>query len=138
MKKQLNFKYLLRLVVIAIAVAATVYLVHHWQVGKQADAYLVQANIAEERGDLARAAGYLRRFIVERSDDIDARARLSLIVAQTARSRDEKFRAFLEMEKVLREAAGRDDIRRTDIELAMELQLYADAVEQINKLIDKN
>ncbi len=97
-----------------------------------------QATLAEERGDLGRAASYVRRFLAERTDDIDARAHLSLLLEQTARTREERFQAFLEMEEVLRRSNDRNDIRRRDIGLALGLQLYTEAEVQIKRLQDSD
>src|SRR5258707_14295076 len=76
MNRTLNFRYLIRILVIFAVVAGAIYLFHRRQAGRQAQAFLHQADTAEQGGDFARTAGYLRRFLALRPSDTDARARL--------------------------------------------------------------
>src|SRR5579859_6772977 len=140
MNKTLNFRYLIRLLVIFAVVAVVVILVHRRQAGRQAQAFLHQADLAEQSGDFSRAGGYLRRFLALRPHDTDGRARLALLMAQTARTGEEKLHAFLELEEVLREDPKRDDVRRKDIAMAMDPQLrrFAEAMDHIVKCLADN
>ena len=103
MNKTLNIRYLARLLVICAVVAGTVHLVHRRQAKKQAEAFLHQADSAERSRDFSRTARYLRGFLVFRPENTDVRARLGLLMAQTARTSEQKFQAFLELEQVLRD-----------------------------------
>src|SRR5712664_1632518 len=102
MNKTLNIPYLVRLLVIAAVVVGAICLLHCRQAGKQATAFLYQADAAEQRSDLARTASYLRRLLSLRPHDFEARARLGLLLADTAQTADDRLQAFLELEQVLR------------------------------------
>src|SRR5258708_9899513 len=140
MNKPLTVRYLIRLIGMAAVVAAAIYLLHRRQAGKQAAAFLYQADAAEQRGDLARAAGYLRRALALRPNDTDGRARLGLLLADTAQSADDRLQAFLELEQVLRVAPERTDVRRRNIELALDPRLgrHAEALGHIDYLLARN
>src|SRR5262245_6616878 len=92
MNKTLNVRYLVRLLVIFAVVAGTVHLVHRRQARIQANAFLHQADSAEQSRDFSRTAQYLRAFLVFRPDNTDVRARLGLLMAQTARTAEQKFK----------------------------------------------
>ncbi|MFL5341985.1 MAG: tetratricopeptide repeat protein [Gemmataceae bacterium] len=138
MNKTLNVPYLVRLVVIGAVLAAGVYLLHRRQAGRQADAYLRQADAAEQQGQLTRAVGFLRRFLVLRSNQPNEMARLALLTEQTAKTREDLDKAFYELERVLREDPARDDVRRRDIAVAMLLGRFGESQSHIDFLIAKH
>ncbi len=134
--KTVNLWYAARLGATVATVVIALYVVHRWQAGRQAGAFVHQADVAEQQGDLGRAANYLRRYLVMRPGDVDARARLAMLMEETAVNAEEHFRAFLEMEEVLRQAPGRDDVRRRNISIAMDprLAMYEEALGHLKHL----
>ncbi|MFL5343022.1 MAG: tetratricopeptide repeat protein [Gemmataceae bacterium] len=137
MQKKLNTRYVCRLLAVGALILICVVLVHRLQAGRQSNAFRHQADLAEERGEWGRSVGYLRRLLVLQPDDHDAHARLALLLARLARTPDERLQAFLELEKVLRAAPDRDDVRRQDIVLALDSRLkrYAEARAHIEYLL---
>ncbi len=129
MKKTLNVRYLVGLVLVLAAAATAVYFAHRRQAGKLAEAYLHQADAAEKDGQAGKAADYLRRYLAMRPADTDARARLGLTLAKQAKTANQMVEAYLVLEQVLREDGDRTDIRRKAIKLAMDprLGLYPEA-----------
>jgi tetratricopeptide (TPR) repeat protein len=129
MKKTLNVRYLVGLVLVLAAAATAVYFAHRRQAGKLAEAYLHQADAAEKDGQAGKAADYLRRYLAMQPADTDARARLGLILAKQAKTANQMVEAYLVLEQVLREDGNRTDIRRKTIKLAMDprLGLYPEA-----------
>jgi tetratricopeptide (TPR) repeat protein len=138
MKKTLNYRYLLKLLIVLAIVAGGVHLLHARQAGKQADAFLHQAETAEKEGRLDRAASYLGRYLALRPSETDVRARLGLALAKVARNGEQRLQAFLILEQVLREDPRREDVRRKNVALAMDrrLQLYPEAKGHLQVLID--
>src|SRR5262245_19557205 len=108
MKKTLNTPYLLCLLAVVSVVAGGIWLLHRVQAGPQAQAVLRQAELAENEGNLEKAASYLRRYLILNRGDIDVRGRLGLLLDETARSDEERTRAFLVLEDVLRDEPERD------------------------------
>jgi tetratricopeptide (TPR) repeat protein len=138
MKKTLNVRYLLKLLVVLLVVGVGVHLLHARQADRQAEAFLHQADTAEKDGRFDRAAGYLGRYLALRPTETDVRARLGLALAKLARTAEQRLQAFLVLEQVLREDPRREDVRRKNINLAMDprLQLYPEAKGHLQVLID--
>jgi tetratricopeptide (TPR) repeat protein len=139
-QKTLNLWYLARLSATIGIVVVVVFLLHRHQARKQADAFVHQADVAEQEGDLVRAARYLKRYVVMRPADADVRARLGMLMDDLATSSKQRFQAFLELEEVLRQAPDRQDVRRRNIDIAMDpgLGMYGEALSHIKELLNDN
>src|SRR5262249_45368444 len=123
------------LLAVVSVVAGGIWLLHRVQAGPQAQAFLSQAELAENEGNLEKAASYLRRYLILNRGDIDVRGRLGLLLDETARSDEERTRAFLVLEDVLRDEPERDAIRRQTIDIAMRLGMYDRGNEHIEYLL---
>jgi tetratricopeptide (TPR) repeat protein len=143
MNKTINFRYLIRLLVILAVIAGAVYLLHHRQSGRMADAFLSQASAAEReslkaRGDFGRAVSYLRRYLVLKPQDAEVRARAAMLSAESSQTPGQKRRSLEELQQVLVDAPKRDDVRRRAIVLAMEVGDVAVAQKLIKEFLDTN
>src|SRR4051794_18804014 len=107
MNKTLNVRFLMRLLVVLAVVAGAVHFLHWRQAGRQAQAFLHQADPAEAKQDFGRTISYLRRFLTMRVDDTDVRARMGLLMAQTAQTAKEKEQAYYVLEEVLHDEPER-------------------------------
>ncbi len=123
MDKTLNSKYLFRVLLILSILVLIVWFVHRTQAGKVADAFLQQADIAEQRGELGRAVSFLRRSLAIRPEDANARARLALLMDEAAQTGEQLKQAVFEMDIVLREDPTREDVRRQAIKAMMDPRL---------------
>src|SRR5690349_4889619 len=137
---RLNRQYLIRLGAAVIVLAGVIHFVHWRQLGKQAQAFQHQAEMAEQQGDLARAEGYLRRLLAMRPHDVESRARLVAVMEQSARSEADWFQVVREMETLLREAPDRDDVRRREVALILarprlHRQMAAEVKEHIKAML---
>jgi tetratricopeptide (TPR) repeat protein len=142
MRYTVKWRFLLKLVVVLLVAGAAVFFVHRWQVGRQVGVFLHQADLArdaaereQQAGNRAQAQaerereeGYLRRYVMARPDDLDARDRLGRLLVQNARSGRQSAAAFYFLEDVLRRDPERDDLRRLTAELALgRLRYYREA-----------
>jgi tetratricopeptide (TPR) repeat protein len=116
---KVNTRYLMRLVAVGVVLAIIVHFVHWRQLGKQAYALQHQADAAEQQGDLRRAEEYLRRLLTVRPHDSDARARLVLLMDQSARTEGDRYLVLREMEQLLGDAPRREDVRRRAVALIL-------------------
>src|SRR5260370_14687035 len=135
MNKTLNVRLLVCILVVIALGAGAIHRIHRHQANRQADAFLHQADAAEKQSQLGRAAKFLLRYLPVRPDHLEARARLALLLEQTARSRQDRERAFYELEQVLRDSPDRDDVRRRDIALAMLLGRFVESRGHIDYLV---
>jgi tetratricopeptide (TPR) repeat protein len=124
MKRTLNIKLFLILMGTGIAVSAALFLVHHLQAGRIANALLWQAQRAEQEERLDQAAKYLDRFLEFRPQDTEQRARLGCLLAgdKLALSPRARDRAVLVLEQVITRQPDRHDLRRLVVRLAMDLR----------------
>jgi tetratricopeptide (TPR) repeat protein len=133
-KRTLNFKLVLLIVGSGMVLGLGGCLVYHLQRGRAARALLHEADRAEARGDDARAARALERYLTIRPRNLDALARYGLSLERMATNPRARLQAFLTLEQVLRREPGRDDVRRRLVAVAMDLGRYLEARSQLEVL----
>ena len=124
--KRINAKALGILAGTLIVFGGMVYLVHGFQVKRNAHGLFEQAELAEREGQRERAAQYLEQYVRLAPDDIDALARYSLTLSELAKTDRARVNAFLVLESVLREDGNRQDVRREVVRLATRLGRFRD------------
>src|SRR4029077_21119895 len=84
MRRQLNVKCLVGLVVVGLLLGIGLYLGYGFQVRRHAAALLVRADEAEEQGDGDRLTRYLRHYLTLEPDDDRVLERYALLLARHA------------------------------------------------------
>ncbi len=135
MKRRLNARFLVCLLVPVALLGGGVHVLHGYQVRRNARDLLWQANWAEEHGRPGPAAKYLGLYLGFVPSDTDALAKWGQILHKLAASREEQLRAFLVLEQVLRREPGRHELRRQQAARAMELERFTDAREHLERLL---
>src|SRR5439155_13952694 len=109
--------------------------VHAHQVNSNATALLARASRAQEQGELELAADYLNRYLGFAPTDADALARYGLLLSDPkfAKTPRDTYQAKAVLEKALYRDPDRHDLRRCVVRLAMDLRLYSDAIDDIQK-----
>lgn len=130
-----NYKFLLSLLGIVVAVSIAVISMHSWQVDRNADVFRERAEAAREKGESDQAISDYTRYLVFRPLDTDARAQLGMLIQDNAKSAMNLLRAYLVFEKVLLEQDSRDEIRHRLIDVAMRLGRFSDAESHIRRLL---
>jgi len=112
--RRLNFKLLLGLVIGVVSLAAGVHVVHGLQSTRSANALLQQAGRAEKKGERAKAARYLDRYLSYAPNDAETQTRFGkLLLPDEPRSAPDNARtAVRAFERALSLEPGRDDLRR--------------------------
>jgi tetratricopeptide (TPR) repeat protein len=145
--------HLVRTAVVLVALALLgvgVHFLHAFQVTRnsgvlldQADQARKDADAAKKAGDqakadesLGKAADYLSRYLGFHPTDADALARYGLAAEELAKTPAQKGRAFLVLEKALRLAPERADVRRRLAKLAVDIGRTLDAREHLTSLLD--
>ncbi|HXG10619.1 MAG TPA: tetratricopeptide repeat protein, partial [Gemmataceae bacterium] len=134
-RRTLNGRFLACLLIAALLLGAGVHLLHAYQVRRNASALLTHANQAEEDGDLDRAIQYLEHYLGLVQEDNDALARYGRALYKRGGSADEKQRAFLVLEQVVRRKPDRRDVRRDLVDVAMDLEDYPAALQHLDELL---
>jgi Tfp pilus assembly protein PilF len=146
-QRQINFKFLLGLIISIVVLAVGVRFVHGFQVRRQADALLRQAEAAAEEDNLPRALDYLTRYLGFRPDDNDALARYGELLDTEGRQTKSprlRYRAFNVLEDALRrlpedETGGKwRGVRRRQVDLAIDMANSTAAVTHAKTLLDGN
>ncbi|MCI0682563.1 MAG: tetratricopeptide repeat protein [Gemmataceae bacterium] len=137
-RKTINVKFAAIVVGVFAILAAGAHLLHGYQVKRNARILFDQAQKAEERGDLARAIDYVRRYRGLAPHDDEALAKLGMLLADPAiaKTRKQALQAYFVLEQALRRQPGRDDLRRRVVILATHplLERPADALEHLARL----
>jgi pentatricopeptide repeat protein len=132
-----NVRFLIWIVAALIVSAVGVHLLHGVQVKRHADALLYQAARAEESGDLEHAAKYYQTYLGYRRDDTDARIRWGDVLDHKEnKSRRELQAVYSVFSEVLRHERNQHDIRRRLINISLKLEQYADAMGNLELLLN--
>src|SRR5205809_80432 len=121
MRRQLNLKVLVGLVVVVLLLGIGLTFLYGFQVRRHAVALLVRADQAEEQEEVDRLTRYLKHYLVLKPDDDIVLERYALLLARHAHSTLERQRALAALGRVLRRHADRDGVRRWRVRLRMEL-----------------
>src|SRR5213592_3761355 len=134
--RKLNVKFLLCLLAAAAVFGGGAVLAHALQFKRIPLALLKQAGKAESEGDLRRAIGYLDRYLAFVPNDGEQRIRIALLLADPKVAVGPKARgnAFAALDKALSYDAGRHDLRRLAVPLAIELRHMEKANEYLLQL----
>ena len=123
MRRKINYKFLLLLLVGTAVLTGGLFAVHYFQAQRIAKALLWQANRADEEGLTERMARYLERYREFAPQDMEEAARLAKAWAGEtfAGSVRARRRAVSLLETVLRSGPERSDLRRLLVKAALEV-----------------
>lgn len=130
-----NVRLVVCLLVAAAMLGVGAHLVHGFQCRRNANDLFERAKAAEEEGELKQTVSDLSRYLSLVPDDMDGMARFAMALDELASTPRERAQAYLAMEKVLREAPARQDVRRRLARLGMEGGRFADAADHLKILL---
>lgn len=109
MHRVFKIRIFVLLLLIAVLLGVGIYFLHNYQIKNQVKIYLQQADQAVAEKDMQKAREYLERYLRMKPDDIAAFNRLAFMVDDAASTTDsfgDKSRAYLTLEKALRQYAS--------------------------------
>lgn len=128
-RRLLNVKFFALFVVAVLLAAVVGLLVHNVQVGRSARAMLINAQQAQEEGDMETALRCYRYCVTYDPEDNETYVAYALLLAKRAK---EDRRALIEAHACLEEAVGRAsdnlEVLRQAAEVTLEVRQYATAV----------
>ena len=125
MKRRLNVRLIVWLVIPTILMGAFAYGIYKVQIRRNAKSLMQKAKVAEAAGDLAKAEECLRLFLGYRPDYPPALVSYGLILRSKAKTVDDGLAALRILERYLRLEPGSRDVRRQTADLAMSLGMYS-------------
>ena len=134
----MNVRFAIILSAIIGATLIGLYLVHGWQIRRNAGSYKSRAEQAAASGDKAKAAGFYERYLKFRFDDIDARTQFAILLADLAKNKPDSQNAYLALERVLRDAPDQLVVRRRAADMAMAIDRPSDAKFHLEELLKIN
>jgi hypothetical protein len=144
LKYRVNWKFLIGVILVAGAVVAGTHFAYTRQFGKQAGVLRELADAAEARGEPAKCADYLRRYLRFKPRDYDTKARFGILLSRLAQTGNGRLQAYFVLDSVLRNADPDqkdhrwDDTRRRAAEVALSLgtDLANDVERHLKALIE--
>lgn len=140
MRRRLNIKLLAGLIVGMMGFLVGVYLLHGWQVERNADGLRRRADVAKESGDLEESIRLRRRYLVHRPDDkaefkkiaLESKTHLFDMVAQrkTPKSKDLQTTIYL-MDEATQKNPKDAELRREGADLWFAMKRYNDAINNL-------
>jgi tetratricopeptide (TPR) repeat protein len=127
-------RVLLLLLAATIVLGGSASATHRFQVKRNAQSLLAQADQAEEEGQRAKAADYVWQYLGLMPRDNEALARYALLVEKQANAPREKLRVLLLCEQVLGRDDTRTDIRRVAARMAADLGLLKEGRTHLDAL----
>lgn len=129
-----NYRFLgICCVTIGVLLASS-YVVHGWQVRRNAGQLLQFGQEAREAGELAKARDFYARYVSLVPTNRSIMADYGVLIDETRKGARGGNYVFNIFEDVLRLDPSREDIRRRQIKLAFELGRYTDALEHLKVL----
>ena len=126
------------LLMVGIAVlSATVHFVRGYQIRRNAQVFLEQADRARDANEPAKELRLLQSYLGLVPGDGEVRGRYALLLDQFARSRREQERAFYALDAALRLSPERVDLRRKAIQAALRLNRPSDALFHLKALSEQ-
>src|SRR4051794_12655320 len=123
MRLRLKWWFIAKVALVVVVAAVAVHLVHQRQVRQQTGAFLHQADLARDAGNPEAEARHLKRYLLARPDDLDARERLGRVLVGNAKGGKQLLDAYLILDDLLRRDPGRADLRRFVIDVTMRPQI---------------
>lgn len=140
--KRLNVKLLVILFVGIVVLTGAAFGLWMMNTSRTLEALKLEAQRLEEEGDHDKAIEFYGRYIRQVPDDSEAAGEYAMLVADWAERpgapRHANQMAYRELERALRLDSSRDDIRRRLITYTMARRRIADAIENINILLEKD
>ena|GEM_PF-1986913 len=130
----INFRFVAILSVACGIFFSSVYAIHGWQMRRNAGSLIELGERARDAGDTAKAREYLNRYVGMVPGDANALATLGILLDDAAEGTGGLRQVFAIYEDVLRSDPTREDIRRRQIETAMAIGRYSDALAHVNIL----
>ena len=117
MRRRLNLRAFLIVLLVFGLLGAGVYFFHNWQVNHQIKSYLLKAEQAIVDKDPQMAREYLERYLLLQPNEAQALNRYALLLDDSAKSPLEKTRAYLTLEKAIRQYIVQGETQTVPIEL---------------------
>ncbi len=139
-KIKLNVRFLACLLALVAVLGVGVHFVHGFQVKRNAVGLLQQADRARDADETAKEIDSLGRYLRMVPEDWDALARYAGRLddmAKAAKRPQARVMPFLHFEAVLRNQPDRDDIRRQQVERALAIGRFAEAILHLEPLLKK-
>lgn len=135
MRRQLDLKLALWLVGIVFVFGVSLHALHAYQVDRNADALLHQADRALDKKQIDQALRMFGHYLAYRPHDTDARARYGLLLEKHATNPPDRLRAALTLQEVLRDDPSRKDVRFRLVHCLVNLQRLPEAIGEAEKLL---
>lgn len=129
--RSFNLKGFLLLVLAILCLGGMVYLVHRFQIKRNAGELLDLVAEAEAKGDSKRAVDLMETYLALKPQDAAAQARYGFMLAKRAKTLRTKFEAYEALEQAMRMDLTRLDVRRELIRIALAYGRYSDALEHL-------
>jgi tetratricopeptide (TPR) repeat protein len=138
MKRRLNTRLILWLLVPTVCSSAGAYGIYRLQVRRNAGALLEKAHRAMAKGDLAKSEESLRLYLGYKPDHPSALASYGLVLSKLAQTQDERQKAFKVCERALGLDPSQHDVRRRAADLAMSLGMFTAARNHLTTLLGRS
>jgi Tfp pilus assembly protein PilF len=136
MKRRVNFTFLACLAAAAAFCVVGGYLLHGYQVRRNASQLKTKAALAKEAHNYPEAVKEYARYLQLMPIDGDARADYALALDHDARSPKEHKAVYHALEKALLQCPSRDDARRRLVDVALEVGEFSAAEDHLTRLME--
>lgn len=139
---RLNYPLLIGLIVGSVFATGAVYLIHKYQVNRNADVLMTSAAEYESQGKHQEAADAYGNYLSIRPDDDAARVKYANAWADVTMDDDvspEDFsRGVMVLEETVRNVPDEKALQRRLVDLYVRIQRYQDAVDHLNYMLEKS
>ena len=113
-----------------------VYGIHEFQMSRNSLAYIREGKRAQAEGRIGAAASHLMRYTLLKPNDVNGLVLFGMILAEIGKTRpDQLTPAYVTLQKVIGIEPGNVEVRRKLAELASQGGMFAEAIDNINYLL---
>ncbi len=132
--RMINYRFVAILATASGVFFSSIYAIHGWQMRRNAGSLIELGERARESGDVGKAREYFDRYVGMVPGDSNALATLGVLLNESSDDQGTLRRVFAIYEDVLRSDPTREDIRRRQIETAMSIGRFSDALAHVKIL----
>jgi len=134
----MNVRFLFIIMVLSLVVIGCVALLHRYQLRQFSGQWRQDMQASLQRGEIGNAISACTRYLTLYPNDTETLEQLGILLDENAASGPMLLQAYMTFETVLRQDAGRDNVRLRLVDVAIKLGRYSDALTHIEILKGKS
>ena len=133
--RPVNFRFLIVATATLVVLLGLIHGLHEYQLRRMGSYFLKQADEAISADQPNVAIGHLQSYLLLEPEDKETREKLAFALTDVAETVNQRYEAFLFLERLLKDDPTQRELRRRLVELLMSGGRFSDAIEHLKILL---